>query len=186
CLYYTYRKAESNGTRKTPTMQDLLYEISIFVRNARSASETNSLLHLKEKLSLLSVSALGKGQVSVESLQIGISSFSLAGIKSPESRVIYIHELLRRIYLSMKQNQKERGLRIFIMIDEAQFLLGSQKEGASVRSIVEEGRKYGAGVVIATHISSNLDRQVLANASTLISFYPRDPAEINYISSAMS
>ncbi len=186
CLHYTYRKAEANGAPKPPTMQDLLHELSIFIRNSRSASETNSLLHLKEKLSLLSGSAFGRGQISIDSLQRGVSSFSLAGLKNPESRIIYIHELLRRIYLSMKQNQKERGLRLFIMVDEAQFLLGAQKGSGAIRSMVEEGRKYGAGVVIATHISSNLDRQVLANASTLISFYPRDPSEINYMSNAMS
>ncbi len=187
CLRYTYRKLEMKGVQKRqPTMSDLLKELNIFIKNSRSAAETNTLQHLKEKISLLNNSAFNSNTVSVEGLKEGISSFSLAGLKSTEARVIYIHELLKRIYTSMKGMEREKGLRLFIMIDEAQFLLNSQAGYNSVRSMVEEGRKYGSGVVIATHITGNLDRQVLANASTLISFYSRDPSEVNYIASAMS
>jgi hypothetical protein len=188
CLHYTYRKGEvrGSGPAKPPTMADLVAELVIFINNARTASEKNTLLHLKEKVSLLSTGAFMRDPVPMDSLSSGISSFSLAGLKSPEARIIYIHELLRRIYLSMKENGKEQGLRLFIMIDEAQFLLNSQRGSSVITSMVEEGRKYGAGVIIATHLTSNLDRQILANASTLISFYSRDPAEVNYIANAMS
>ncbi len=180
CLYYTYRK------KSAPNISDLINELSIFIGNAKGASELNTLMHLKEKLSLLRSSSFLRNPVSVEGLSNGISSFSLAGLKSGEARAIYIHELLKRIYMNMKSNEREKGIRIFIMIDEAQFLLGSQKEYSAIRSIVEEGRKYGSGVIIATHVTANLDRQILANASTLISFYSRDPSEVMYISNAMS
>ena len=187
CLYYTYRKSEVKGAdRKPPTMSDLIAELGIFINNSRTASEKNTLLHLKEKISLLNTSTFMRNPVPMDALRRGISSFSLAGLKSPEARIIYIHELLKRIYLAIKQNGKEQGLRLFIMIDEAQFLLNSQRENSVITSIVEEGRKYGAGVVIATHVTANLDRQILANASTLISFYSRDPSEVNYIANAMS
>ncbi len=184
CLYYTYRK-KGQG-KGAPDMNDLMGELSVFIRNAKGAAELNTLMHLREKISLLRNGAFTRNPVSVEGLATGISSFSLAGLKSGEARTIYIHELLKRIYLSMKGNERELGLRIFVMIDEAQFLLGTQREFSAIRSIVEEGRKYGAGVIIATHVTANLDRQILANASTLISFYPRDPSEILYVSSAMS
>ena len=187
CLYYTYRKAASRGAASSaPTMRDLLAELSIFISNAKTASEKGTLMHLREKLSLLASGQTAGRQVPMDSLKQGINSFSLSGLRNREARIIYIHELLRRVYTSMKENGKERGLSLFVMIDEAQFLLGSQRGGSAITSMVEEGRKYGAGVVIATHITSNLDRQVLANASTLISFYSREPSEVNYISNAMS
>jgi hypothetical protein len=184
CLYYTYRKKGTGNA--APDIGDLIGELSIFIRNAKGAAELNTLMHLREKISLLRSAAFMRNPVSIEGLSTGISSFSLAGLKSSEARIIYIHELLKRIYLSMKGNERELGLRIFMMIDEAQFLLGAQREFSTIRSIVEEGRKYGAGVIIATHVTANLDKQILANASTLISFYPRDPSEISYVSSAMS
>jgi len=182
CLYYTYRKC--NG--RTPTISDLVAELNIFISNAKTSTEKGTLQHLKDKINLINTTAFVKNPVSVDSLSRGINSFSLAGLRNPESRIIYIHELLKRIYSSMKDRQTERGLKLFIMVDEAQFLLSSQGGFNAIRSIVEEGRKYGAGVIIATHITANLDRQILANASTLISFYSRDPSEVNYIANAMS
>ncbi|MCL4389039.1 ATP-binding protein [Candidatus Marsarchaeota archaeon] len=186
CLSYTYRKADIKGTeKKAPTIRELINEINIFISNSRSSSEKTSLMHLKEKMYPLMENG-ARHPIEIGRLKDGISSFSLAGLKSKEARIIYIHELLRRLYSEMKANPTEKGLRLFIMVDEAQFLLNSQGDSPIVTSMVEEGRKYGVGVVIATHISSNLDRQILANASTLISFYPRDPQEINYIANAMS
>ena len=186
CLSYTYRKADIRGTgKKAPAIQDLISEINIFISNSRTSSEKTSLMHLKEKMYSLLENG-GKSPIEVGKLKDGVSSFSLAGLKSKEARIIYIHELLRRLYSDMKANPTERGLRLFIMVDEAQFLLNSQGDSPIVTSIVEEGRKYGVGMIIATHLSSNLDRQIMANASTLISFYPRDPQEINYIANAMS
>ncbi len=185
CLSYCYRKSSMLGQKaRSPKIADLISEINIFIKNSRTASERNSLMHLKEKIYHLSTAI--DSTVEISALKNGISSFSLAGLKSREARIIYIHELLRRLYTSMKENAKEKGTSLFIMIDEAQFLLGSEGGSRIVTSMVEEGRKYGVGLIIATHISSNLDRQVMANASTLISFYARDPTEINYISNAMS
>ncbi len=185
CLSYCYRKNSMLGQKThAPTIADLISEINIFINNSRTASEKNSLMHLKDRI--YNISASVDATVEVSALKDGISSFSLASLKNKEARIIYIHELLKRLYNSMKENAKEKGTSIFIMIDEAQFLLGSDNGSKIVTSMVEEGRKYGVGLIIATHISANLDRQIMANASTLISFYARDPTEINYISNAMS
>ncbi len=185
CLSYCYRKSSMLGQKAhAPTIPDLISEINIFIKNSRTASERNSLMHLKDKICNISRSI--DATIEISALKSGISSFSLASLNNREARIIYIHELLKRLYTSMKENAKEKGTSIFIMIDEAQFLLGSDGDSRIVTSMVEEGRKYGVGLIIATHISANLDRQIMANASTLISFYARDPTEINYISNAMS
>jgi hypothetical protein len=192
CMWYMYRKngARSKNDRSiknTPTPKDLIAELSIFIKNARTSSEKNTLVHLKERMSLINTSAFNTNFVEIRRLQDGISSFSLASLGSGEIQLIYVHELLKRLYTSMKSNKKERGLSIYIMLDEAQFLIGSTKnESSIIRKMVEEGRKYGVGIIIATHITSNLDTQITANASTFISFYSREPSEINYISNALS
>jgi DNA helicase HerA-like ATPase len=192
CIWYTYRKKGARGmgdrnVEKTPSIADLISELNIFIKNSRSASERNTLLHLKERMSLLAGPAFTSNFIDVGKLTSGVSSFSLPSIGSGEAQFIYIHELLRRLYISMKSGEMERGLRMYIMIDEAQFIIGSTRNDSSIiRKIVEEGRKYGIGIIIATHITSNLDRQITANAATMVSFYPREPSEINYISNAMS
>ncbi len=188
CLWYTYRKcgARTGNDRsldRDPRMGDLLYEIGVFIRNARGASERNTLLHLRDKMSHLNIAALSNGSAAAASLDRGTHSFSLSGIRSEEARVIYIEELLVRIYSRMKLDPKNAGIRQYIMLDEAQFLTGSSERSSGiVTKFIEEGRKYGRGVVIVTHASSSLNRQIVTNAATFISFYAREPSELAFAS----
>lgn len=185
CLWYTYRRfgAQSNAARtlyKEPRIADLIYEVNVFIRNSRSASERNSLLHLRDRLSLLGASDHGR-PIDIIGVQSGVHSFSLSGMKSREERTIYLEELLGRIYESMKDGPKQDKISRYIMIDEAQFVISSS-DGDMVTRFIEEGRKYGVGVVVATHSSVKLNRQVVANASTFISFYSREPSEAAFVS----
>jgi hypothetical protein len=108
-------------------------------------------------------------------------------MKGEGMRLIYLHELLRRLYQDMKGNEKEKGISMYIMIDEADFLISSTGSGSyMVSQLIGEGRKYGVGVILATHTASDLNKQIIANASTFISFYPREPGDVNYISNILS
>ena len=140
-------------------------------------ADRNTLLHLRGRISQLDSPAFTKGFVSISDLKQGINSFSLSSMKSEGMRLIYLHELLRRLYQDMKGNEKERGISMYIMIDEADFLISSAGSGSyMVNQLIGEGRKYGVGVILATHTASDLNKQIIANASTFISFYPREPA----------
>jgi len=87
----------------------------------------------------------------------------------------------------MKNNRKEHGISMYIMIDEADFLISSTGSGSyMVNQLISEGRKYGVGVILATHTACDLDRQIVANTSTFISFYPREPSDVNYIANILS
>ncbi len=190
CIWYTYRKkgAASRTDRfigKVPMISDLLSELEIFIRNARYMSERNSLLHLKERLSILNTHSFNGNFVDFSSLGSGITSFSLAGLKNRDLQIIYINELLRRLYVNMKENKKERGLQCYIVIDEAQFLLEGEMNSV-VRKIFEEGRKYGVGAIIATHAASSLSRKITANAAVFVTFYSREPSEVSYVSALLS
>jgi energy-coupling factor transporter ATP-binding protein EcfA2 len=189
CLWYTYRRfgARSYLDRKLesePVIRDLIYEINVFIRNARTASERNGLLHLRDRLSVLKNNIATKG-LDLTGLSTGVHSFSLSGMKSREERTIYLEELLGRLYGQMKDGRKETRLKRYIMIDEAQFVINSS-DSDMVTRFIEEGRKYGVGMVIATHSSTKLNRQVVANAATFVSFYSREPSETAFVSKVMA
>ncbi|MDE1833344.1 MAG: ATP-binding protein [Candidatus Micrarchaeota archaeon] len=191
CLWYTYRKfgaasRQSTTLKSQPTVKDLISELAVFINHSKSASETNTLVHLRDRLSLLNTPAFNRNAIGMESLSNGISSFSLSGMKSGEGRMIYITELLKRLYSTMHGKPIEHGVRLYIMIDEAQFLISNTDEGTEITKLIEEGRKYGVGVVVVTHAASKLNRQVTANASTFIAFYSREPQEIAYTSKLLA
>ncbi len=192
CLWYTYRKFGVGSKHDTkikslPTIADLIDELSIFIKNSDTASEKNTLQHLRDKISLLNTVAFTRNFVSIDSLKHGVNSFSLAELKNREAQIIYINELLRRLYSTMKEHEKEKGVALYIMLDEAQFLINSsQSGGETISKLISEGRKYGVGVIIATHMANVLDKRVVSNAATFITFYAREPTEINYVSNVLS
>ncbi len=191
CMWYVYRKAGATDRLATsldrvPTISDLLRELNVFIGNAKGVGERNTLLHLYDRLSILNSAAFSHS-VDMQSLRNGVCSFSLAGMKSKEAQVIYIGELLRRLYQQMHSNSKEHGLSMCIAIDEVQFLTdSSDSSGAVIRSLIEEGRKYGVGIIIVTHAASGLSKQIIANASAFVAFYAREPSEASYVAKVLS
>ncbi len=190
CMWYSYRKCGAMGREdtqipKTPTLNDVLLEMGVFIRNSKSVSEKNSLTHMRSKLSSLASQSARGESFEISDITSGVSSFSLAGLRSEEAQIIYINELLRRLYISMKAREKENGISLYVVIDEAQFII-NDSDSQILKKLVEEGRKYGVGTIIATHMASRLPKEIIANASTFITFYPREPQEINYLTSLLS
>jgi hypothetical protein len=192
CLRYTYRRfgARGSGDRsleKEPTVGDLLFEITVFIRNARTATEKATLVHLQSKISNLNTPAFNRSVADGSHLKAGIHSFSVAERMSREARLIYLVELLERIYSGMKDDPKNGRVRQYIMIDESQVLINESEECSGIiTKFIEEGRKYGRGVMIVTHMSSRLNRQIVANAATFMAFYSREPSEAAYVAKVMS
>jgi ABC-type dipeptide/oligopeptide/nickel transport system ATPase subunit len=191
CLWYTYRKAGARSRSDTslnvaPTIKELISEINIFIRNSKSVGETHTLMHLRDRLSLLNSSAFNSGFINMQDLGGSLHSFSLANMKSKEVQLIYIGELLNRLYTTMHDSKKQNSLRLYIMIDEAQFLVDNSNNNSIIAKLIEEGRKYGVGVIIVTHAASTLNKKIMANCSVFATFYAREPSEVNYISRVLS
>ncbi len=191
CLWYTYRKAGAAGRsdrtlRAAPSIRDLIDELNIFIRNSKSVGERNTLLHLRDRISLLNNSAFNGGSTNMKEINSGLHSFSLSNMKSKESQLIYIGELLNRLYSTMHDGEKKGGLRLYIMIDEAQFLVDNSNNNSIIAKLIEEGRKYGVGVIIVTHAASTLNRKIIANCSAFATFYAREPAEVGYVTKVLS
>ncbi|MGC8586830.1 MAG: ATP-binding protein [Candidatus Micrarchaeia archaeon] len=190
CMWYAYRKCGASSRSDTrllrePVLRDIMAELSIFIKMSKSSSEQNSLMHIRSRLSQLYSSFGNTGSMDLGKMESGITSFSLAGLRNEESQLIYINELLRRLYARMKSREKEKGVGMYIIIDEAQQII-NDSDSQIIKKITEEGRKYGIGVIIATHMASRLPREIVANASTFITFYSREPQEVNYVANVMS
>ncbi|MGI0100209.1 MAG: ATP-binding protein [Candidatus Micrarchaeaceae archaeon] len=191
CLWYTYRKAgagyrSERKLKSVPTISNLVDELNIFIRNSKTVGERNTLSHLKDRISLLNNSAFSGSAISIGDLSNGVNSFSLASMKSREAQLVYIGELLSRLYATMHDSGKRDALSLYIMIDEAQFLVDDSNNNSVIAKLTEEGRKYGVGVIIVTHAACTLNRKIMANSSTFATFYAREPSELNYIAKVLS
>jgi hypothetical protein len=191
CIWYVYRKVGATSKnemvlKNAPTIRNLIDELRIFEMNARTSGEKNMLLNIRSKLSTLDTQTFARTSLPLEKITNGITSFSIQNLRSNEARQIYLHELLKRLYQGMKDNEKEQGIRRYVMIDEAQSLVTSSGGSSILTKMIEEGRKYGVGSIIATHMASVLDRQIITNTATFIAFHSREPREANYVSGVLS
>ena len=81
--------------------------MDIFIRNARTASEKSTLMHLKDKISNLNTPAFNRSAAAHNEIKQGIHSFSVSERMGREARIIYMVELLERAYASMKDDPKD-------------------------------------------------------------------------------
>jgi len=191
CLWYTYmhsgaRSRSESYIEKAPNISDMLNELSVFISRSRSKQESGTLRNMYQKLSTLKRSAFRQSEMSLSNISKSISSFSLASMHNDKARLIYINELVRRLYRTMHSASMERGVSMYIMLDESQLILNDDVGSAIVGNIIEEGRKFGFGTIIVSHMASKLDKRIIANTSTFITFYAKEPGEINYVSNVLS
>jgi hypothetical protein len=191
CLWYTYRKcgARSRNDRalpKVPVMKDLMGELGVFIANARTAEDRERTVNIRSRLESLDGGGLSRTTLSLQDLRSGVHSFSIRDLKSNGARQVYLHEVLRRLYLSMKESMEEKGIATYVMIDEAQSLITESEGESPIAKILEEGRKFGFGSIVATQMATSLDRRIIANSATFISFHAKEPREINYVTNVLS
>ncbi len=172
CLLYTYRNCAENGS--SPTIKTLLYTISRFKLHA-SGQEAHILEALEKRLSLIDSGPFSRS-ISFGKLLSENSIILLSGLHTIEAQKVYMEGFLRKVYNSM-QSLNGRKLRIFI--DEAGKIADSPLPGR----LAAEGRKYGIGLISVSQRAKSLDKDVNSNAALLISFYQREPEELNYLAS---
>ncbi|MCL4373718.1 MAG: DUF87 domain-containing protein [Candidatus Marsarchaeota archaeon] len=191
CLWYTYMRKGARSRseafmEREPTVYDLLEELSVFIKLSKSVQESNSLRSMYQKLATLQRGAFRNSGISMGKIAHGISSFSLARIGNERARLIYITELVKRLYSYMHTVGREHGISMYVVLDESQLILGDESGARLMGNIIEEGRKFGFGAIIVSHMASKLDRRIIANASTFMSFYAKEPGEVSYVASLLS
>ncbi|MGC8586542.1 MAG: ATP-binding protein [Candidatus Micrarchaeia archaeon] len=191
CLWYTYMHSGARSRKEVyvehePSIKDMLSELSAFIKNARTSQEENSLRNMYQKLCTLDYDIFSSNKLSMEWLSKGVTSLSLGSIGSSNAKIIYIAELVKRLYRFMHDAKKEHGLSVYIMIDESQLILRGEESSPIISDIIEEGRKFGFGTIIVSHMASRLDRRIIANSSMFIAFNSKEPHEVNYVSGVLS
>ena len=172
CMQYCYWYTK--GVGRPPTAKDLLYTISVFRKRATGA-EARTLATLSERLSLLSQGSFFR-TVDAEKAASGNSIFLLSTLHTEEAQAVYMEGLLRKAYGIMLAGRYPGPA--YIVVDEARKIAGSSVLGR----LAAEGRKYGIGVITISQRAREIDGNVAGNSSLLVSFYQREPSELNYVS----
>ncbi len=178
CIMFTYTRMGNLG--RAPNIHDLLYTINIFKKHAGTA-ETRILDGLSRRLSLIDTGAFSRS-TEMERVMSGNSIFLLSGLHTNESQSVYIEGFLRKVYSRMLSSERKEGERLYIVIDEAEKL--GQKSVAG--RIAAEGRKYGIGIVAMAQRAKSVESEIRTNASLFISFYQREPEELNYLANLIA
>lgn len=178
CILYTYSVANSRG--RVPSINDLLFTVKIFKKNSKG-SESAVLEGLERRLSLIANSSTTR-TTEMERVINGNSIFLLSRLHTNESQAIYMEGFLRKIYTRMLSLEKSGHARLYIIIDEAEKLGNNPILGR----LAAEGRKYGIGIIAIAQRAKSIDSDIRNNASLFISFYQREPEELNYVSNFIS
>ncbi len=172
CMRYTYNVCARKGSK--PTMQELLRSLKAFEGHAHVA-EARIYATLYERLSL--VDGIGaRRAIDIGSLWRSNSILVLSGLHTTEAQSVYMEGFLRSVYADMLTRRPD-GRRLFLVIDEAEKL----GENPMLGKLAAEGRKYGVGIVAVSQRAKELDRSMLGNAALFLSFYQREPEELNYV-----
>ena len=173
CLMYTYRICRQKN--QTPNIKSLLFTIKVFYNKA-DLKEKRILQSLEKRLSILDTER-SPNSCSIEKILSENSVIVLQNLHNPESQSIYIEGFLRKIYANMLSMKKGDGPRFYAIIDEAAKI----RESDILAKIAAEGRKYGFGVIALSQRAKEMDKGLRANSAMFISFYQREPEELNYI-----
>ncbi len=177
CLRYLYGNAER---WPEPSMGALASVIAIFKKRA-DAKEAGALQTIRDRLNTIYSSSV-RDSISIASVMEGNSVFALSDLHTAESQAIFMEGFLRKIYSTMLERRKTYKKMFYIIVEEAAKL----GESEALRRIVSEGRKYGVGVITLAQSPKDLERSVRVNSSVFISFYQREPEELNYVANFIS
>ncbi|MGC9157314.1 MAG: ATP-binding protein [Candidatus Micrarchaeia archaeon] len=174
-LLYTYQVCEKEGKRAN--MQELLYSLQVFKKNAVHA-ELGTLQAIESRLALLGTSA--RKELGMDELMYGSSIYALAGLHNSEAQAVYEEALLRSIYANMlKQRQKGR---LYVVIEEAEKL----EHSSILARLAAEGRKYGIGIIAVSQRAKAIDKELRSNAGMVIAFSTKEPEELNYVANMLA
>ena len=100
------------------------------------------------------------------------------------ARGILADVVLRRVFLlcsalgALPDKSGWEKFRAYVVIDEAQILMGSQGDvKASLSRYAAEARKFGIGLILATQLKDNVPEEVWGNVDTRLFMQALDPSE---------
>ncbi|MDE1823624.1 MAG: ATP-binding protein, partial [Candidatus Micrarchaeota archaeon] len=178
CISYSYYIMGQRN--RVPTIRDLMYSVKVFKAHA-GKSEHSVLEGLERRLSLIE-NGRSSRNVQMDRLLEGNSIFLLGSLHTPEAQAVYIEAFLRKVYSSMLSSEKSSKPLLYILIDEAEKVSESKMLG----KLAAEGRKYGIGIIAISQRAKSISKSLRSNSSLFITFYQREPEELNYIANLIA
>lgn len=109
----------------------------------------------------------------------------LGYIKSISLRRLYTLIMLKKIFQKYEGEGVTNNVRLIIVLDEAQNVLGISESNVASR-MLSEVRKYGVGLVVITQSPSTISPQVLKNCGTKIIHSIRSNLDLKVIEESTS
>jgi hypothetical protein len=109
-----------------------------------------------------------------------ISVINFSGLASEAARESFVNQLQMMLFTWIKQNPSPTG-RLYVL-DEAQNFAPSQPGTAckaSTRSLVQQARKYGLGMIFTTQLPRGIDNAIVSNCTTHVYGRMSAPATID-------
>jgi hypothetical protein len=105
---------------------------------------------------------------------------------SDQAKAQVSYTILQRMYRQFDKLGHSK-LRLLTILDEAQLILAARQSPGLMPQkplpvrIVEQGRKFGFGVVTSTHLVSNVPEEIRANAATIILLGLDEVEQVRYL-----
>ncbi len=107
-----------------------------------------------------------------------VSSIDLSALKSDTERKRTAARLLDMLIDDMHRMRLEKDLGRIVVLDEAWRFIES---AGDIGALFREGRKYGIGIVTATQLTSDVNKEVLSNAACTVLFRLQNSADYAFL-----
>lgn len=106
-----------------------------------------------------------KETLPIETLLQGLTVLNLHSIHwDAKLQLTMSRFFLKKIYNEMMREGESKGIKIFCIIDEAHKVTSDP----IIEKLVREARKYGLGLILASHMPKDFDESVFSNTATKI------------------
>ncbi len=97
----------------------------------------------------------------------GILYMDLSTLGKEDRKIGCASAALKHITVRMRSFRADGKIRMFVLLDEAWKILSKD---TILETMIREGRKYGVGLILASQILSDIDKEFLQNIGTLFVF----------------
>ncbi|MCX6769080.1 MAG: ATP-binding protein [Candidatus Micrarchaeota archaeon] len=170
--------------RRPPTLQEVAAILARRYKNNHDATESGRRIRrlLASSGNSFSKSSLDLGRlVSSELVCIDLHSLPTENLRSLAGLAIlqFIKEKMRS-----QEFTDSRKIRLFVVVDEAWKIAADER--SDVVSIVREGRKYGFGLIVASHNPTDVHKSIFSCAGPVVCFRLTLASERDYVRSSLA
>lgn len=172
---------------KVPSVREVMREVNNMYYGSKIKEKSLLTLHRRLELLDLSDAFSSNTTLPLKELTEKTACLDLSGLRSQEAQRLYVEILLRKVYTQMLKQGKTFGVKLYVLVDEAQRTIPKDEKQESYLAILSaESRKYGIGLITASQELTKMDSRIPGNAGTTIAFYQKEPEEARYVSRILS